>query len=97
MSHEERERALTYCSAEGVRWDEGGFYAPGCRKVLETLWRSSARVVIIPFQDMCGFGSDTRMNIPGTAFDNWRFRTTTETIKQVDVSYYKKLNKAFWR
>ncbi len=97
MSHEERTRALRYCSAEGVRWEEGGYYAPACRKIIETIWRSNARVVIIPFQDMCGFGSDTRMNIPGTAFGNWRYRTTMDTINQVDLNYYKQINETFKR
>ncbi|MBE6648660.1 MAG: 4-alpha-glucanotransferase [Ruminococcaceae bacterium] len=97
MDHEDRERAMRYCSAEGVRWDEGGFYAPGCRKIIEVLWRSNARVTILPFQDMCGFGSDTRMNVPGTAEGNWMYRTTEETIENVDIAYYKKINEVFMR
>ncbi len=97
MEEEDRARALAYCGAEGLRWEEGGYYAPACRKIIEVLWRSNARVVVLPFQDMCGFGSDTRMNIPGTAFDNWRYRATAETIENVDIEYYKKLNKIFMR
>ncbi|MBO7254121.1 MAG: 4-alpha-glucanotransferase [Clostridia bacterium] len=97
MDDEGRERALRYCSAEGVNWYEGGYYAPACRKIIETLWRSNARVTILPFQDLCGFGSDTRMNIPGTSEGNWVYRTTEETIRNVDIGYYKKINETFRR
>ena len=46
---------------------------------------------------MCGFGSDARMNIPGVADKNWRFRTTEETVDAVDTAYYKKINRIFKR
>ena len=46
---------------------------------------------------MCGFGSDTRMNVPGTAEGNWMYRTTQETIDNVDIAYYKKINETFMR
>ncbi len=97
MTVEERDFALDYCSAKGLRWEEGGFYAPACRKVIETVWRSASRVAIVPFQDICGFGADTRMNIPGTPDNNWEFRTTAEMIGMVDKEYYKNLNKIFKR
>ena len=97
LPEEQRRNALAYFSAENVDWSVGGYYAPACRKIIESVWRSSARVAIVPFQDMCGFGSDTRMNIPGTAFDNWRYRASEETIENVDFEYFKKLNLIFKR
>ena len=48
-------------------------------------------------QDMCGFGSDARMNIPSVPEKNWRFRTTTETIDSIDVDYFKKINAVYRR
>ncbi len=97
LTAEERAAALRYCSAEDVRWEEGGFHSPGCRKLIETVWRSSSRVAIIPFQDMCGFGGDTRMNVPGVAEGNWCYRTTEDTINNIDKEYFKTLNRVFKR
>ncbi|MBO5913913.1 MAG: 4-alpha-glucanotransferase, partial [Clostridia bacterium] len=68
-----------------------------CRKIIEAVWRSSAYLAIIPFQDMCGFGSDARMNIPGDDSGKWRFRTTKETIDSIDSGYFNKINSDFRR
>ena len=92
-----RKNVFDYCGFSGENWGEGGFHAPACRKVIETVWRSCADTVIIAFQDMCGFGSDARMNIPGVPDLNWRVRTTAETISSVDKEYFKKLNRIFGR
>ena len=41
--------------------------------ILETLYRSPARLVVVPIQDL--FGWETRINLPGTVRDsNWTFR-----------------------
>lgn len=89
--------ALEYCGFSGNNWGEGGYHAPACRKIIETVWRSCADTAIIALQDMCGFGSDARMNTPGIADGNWQFRTTDDTLKKIDVEYYKKINRLFRR
>ena len=95
----ERERrfALDYAGFEGDNWGEGGYYSKSCRKIIETVWRSASVVAMIAFQDMCGFGSDARMNIPGVPEKNWRFRTTQETIDNIDAGYFRKINSLFRR
>ncbi len=35
---------------------------------------SAADTVIIPVQDVLGLGSEARMNVPGRATGNWRWR-----------------------
>jgi 4-alpha-glucanotransferase len=35
---------------------------------------SVADTAIIPLQDVLGLGSETRMNLPGRASGNWRWR-----------------------
>ncbi len=35
---------------------------------------STARMAILPLQDLLGLGSEARMNVPGSAGDNWRWR-----------------------
>ncbi len=96
-TEEERAFALDYCSFDGLDWGRGGYVAPACRKIIETLWRSNAVLAIIPFQDMCGFGSDARMNVPGDDSGKWCVRTTEDTIKNIDFGYFKKLNRVFYR
>ena len=96
-SERERRFALDYVGFEGDNWGDGGYYSKSCRKVIEAVWRSSSDTAIIAFQDMCGFGSDARMNIPGVPEKNWRYRTTAETINQMDWQYFRKINELFRR
>lgn len=92
-----RRFALDYCGFKGENWGEGGYRSESCRAIIETVWKSVSNTAVIAFQDLCGFGSDARMNIPGIADKNWRFRTTKETIDSVDEAYYKKINRIFKR
>lgn len=94
---EQRKFALDYCNFKGDNWGDGGYYSPSCRAVIETVWRSPSLISIISFQDLCGFGSDARMNVPGRAFGNWLFRTTEETIGMIDSGYYQYINRLFKR
>lgn len=96
-SEEERRFALEYCGFDGHDWGEGGYRSRSCRRIIETVWKSAADLAIISFQDLCGFGSDARMNIPGIAEKNWRFRTTKETIDAMDHAYYAHINRLFRR
>ncbi len=96
-SEAERRFALDYVGFEGDNWGDGGYYSKSCRKIIECVWRSASNTAVIAFQDMCGFGSDARMNIPGVPEKNWRFRTTTETINNMDKEYFRKINSLFRR
>lgn len=96
-SEEDRRFALDYCGFEGQNWGDGGYQSKSCRKIIETVWKSSANTAIIAFQDLCGFGSDARMNIPGVPEKNWRYRTTRETIDQIDFAYFSKINSLYRR
>ena len=58
---------------------------------------SHADVAIIPIQDMLGYGSDTRMNIPGTATGNWVVRFSREDLDGIDNKWYKELNRLYRR
>ena len=60
----ERAFALDYCHFKGDNWGEGGYCSASCRSIIEAVWQSASNIAIIALQDMCGFGSDARMNIP---------------------------------
>lgn len=97
LQDDERKFALEYCGFKGDDWGQGGYYSQSCRAVIETVFKTAASIVVVPFQDLCGFGNDARMNIPGIPKDNWRFRTTFETINGVDNEYFYKINRLFFR
>ena len=96
-SEEERRFALEYCHFNGSNWGDGGFKSASCRAITEAVWQSASNTVIIAFQDMCGFGSDARMNIPGVPEKNWRFRTTRDTIDNIDAEYFRHINSLYRR
>ena len=62
---DERERALAYLDAAGreIHW---AFIRAALSSVAET--------AIVPLQDVLGLGSEARMNLPGRAHGNWRWR-----------------------
>ncbi len=96
-SEDERKFALDYCGYKGDRWGDGGYHSESCRSIIETVWKSSAKLSMIAFQDMCGFGNDARMNIPGTDKGNWLYRAGKDAIDNVDSSYYRHINSLFRR
>lgn len=96
-SPDERKFALDYCGYKGNNWGDGGYKSESCRSVIETVWKSSAYLSIISFQDMCGFGSDARMNRPGIAEENWLYRAGKDAIDNVDEEYYRYINRLYRR
>ncbi len=93
----ERRECLEYCGFEGNNWGDGGTHSASCRAIIKTLWMSHANCVILPIQDMLGYGSDTRMNIPGTATGNWVVRFTSDDLNSIDDSWYSELNRLYRR
>ena len=93
----ERDYALRYCCFGGREWGEGGFYSGSCRAIIETVWRSSANTAIVAVQDMCGFGKDARMNIPGTMGENWTWRISADALSMIDADYYREINNIYRR
>ncbi len=85
-----RERMLNYCGHKGD-------WKSGCESIIRTMLQSHAGLVIMPIQDLLGFGSDTRLNTPGKADGNWAYRITKEQLDSIDREYFKKLNKLYFR
>lgn len=91
-----RSRITTYCGFEGD-WGKGGPDAPCIKAIIRTLFESSAKLAIVPIQDLCGFGGDTRMNTPGRADGNWAFRITAESLGTINTEYYKRISNIYNR
>lgn len=96
-SNDERSKLLEYCRFDDANWGEGGERSKVIRSIITTLWQSSALISIVPIQDICGFGTDTRMNIPGDANGHWRFRITDDSIRNIDYLFYSQLSKTYGR
>lgn len=83
-------RALRYAHSQTgspIHWD-----------FIRMAYASVADLVIVPLQDVLGFGSDCRMNIPGTSQGNWRWRCaarflSAETAKALrdEVLFYNRM------
>ncbi|MDD5657110.1 MAG: 4-alpha-glucanotransferase, partial [Elusimicrobia bacterium] len=63
----ERDNALRYLRSNGlnIHWD-----------MIQAVLKSPADTAVILAQDLLGLGSEARMNLPGTAEGNWKWRMT---------------------
>jgi 4-alpha-glucanotransferase len=69
----ERDYASRYLALDGnaIHWE-----------FIRAVMASVADTAIVPVQDLLGLGSEARMNRPGTASGNWRWRLTPGQITQ---------------
>jgi len=75
LSPEERARLLAYAGGDGG--EPGGSAtatATAAADLIRLAYTSPARRAIVPLQDVFGLGSEARMNTPGRAAGNWRWR-----------------------
>ena len=86
-----RQAMLAYCGFTGNDWGNGR------ECIIRTMMASHAGTVIMPIQDLLGYGSDTRLNTPGKIENNWAYRITKEQLDSIDRSYFKTLNKRYAR
>jgi len=57
-----------------------GTSADATAALLGLAWSSVAALAIAPLQDVLSLGKEARMNQPGTAEDNWRWRVTDDML-----------------
>ncbi|MDD4689715.1 MAG: 4-alpha-glucanotransferase [Eubacteriales bacterium] len=77
---------LEYCGHNPRDWDSA------CTSIIKKIISSSAGLTIFPIQDILGYGSDTRLNIPGKSGGNWQFRITKDQLDEIDTELYNNLN-----
>lgn len=93
----ERDHALRYAGFPGGDWMSGGTQNAACRSLIRALWASAANTVVVPVQDLCAFGKDTRMNVPGVPQGNWMFRLSPEQMAGLDAKWLRSMNDTFYR
>ena len=85
-----RARMLTYCG-------HNGDWKRGLDSMIRTLFASHAKLVMLPIQDILGYGCDTRLNTPGKAEGNWGYRITKSQLDSIDRNKWRTLNKLYYR
>ncbi len=91
MNENARKELFDYCGYYGDDWNKS------CVAIMKTLLGSVADTVIFPIQDIFVYGSDTRMNTPGTNKENWAYRITKDQLKNVSIDRFKYYNTIYGR
>ena len=65
--------------------------------LLRLAWSSEATLAIAPLQDLLNLGEDARMNLPGSAEGNWRWRSTAEILPPPARQWLRDLTNQFNR
>jgi 4-alpha-glucanotransferase len=85
----ERDKALRYLGlrdARQIHWS-----------MIQSAMQSSAETVIFPVQDVLGLGSEARMNTPGVAQQQWRWRMREGALTPPLANRLKELTQLFDR
>jgi len=72
----------------------GGTSADASPALLRVLWSSVAALAMAPLQDVLNLGKEARMNQPGSAEGNWRWRSTDEMLAAPAFQSLQELTRA---
>ena len=61
--------------------------------LINLAWSSVAALAMTPLQDLLNLGSDARMNLPGRAVGNWRWRCTEDMLTPAVFEWLHDLTK----
>ncbi len=85
-----RKRLMEYCGYVGD-WDRS------YDAILRMMFASSAGLLMLPVQDLLLYGSDTRINTPGSSEGNWSYRITKEQLEGVSKAKFAHWNTLYQR
>jgi 4-alpha-glucanotransferase len=63
-------------------------------ELMELAWSSRAALAMAPLQDLLNLGREARMNVPGRADGNWRWRCTEEMVSDPAFEWVRNLTKS---
>jgi 4-alpha-glucanotransferase len=75
----------------------GGSSKEIAHAMIRAIWQSPAIFAIAPFQDFLQVGSSGRMNLPGSAKGNWRWRLKPDQLTDDCSDWMKRINITFGR
>jgi 4-alpha-glucanotransferase len=61
--------------------------------MMRLAWSSPAALAIAPLQDVLNLGASARMNTPGQAVGNWRWRLTDDPLSPAAFDWLGSLTK----
>jgi 4-alpha-glucanotransferase len=61
--------------------------------LIELAWSSKAALAIAPLQDVLNLGAEARMNVPGRAAGNWRWRCPEAMLSAPAIEWLRTLTK----
>jgi 4-alpha-glucanotransferase len=67
------------------------------REMIRLAWSSVAALAMVPLQDLLGLGREARMNVPGSAEGNWRWRFTENMLSAEEFQWLEDLTKTSYR
>jgi 4-alpha-glucanotransferase len=85
---EQRRNFRTYCKKSGSQAVDAAL------ELLALAWSSPAELAIAPLQDLLNLGAEARMNVPGRADGNWRWRATKDMLSNPAFEWLRELTKA---
>ncbi len=62
--------------------------------LMQLAWSSKAALAIAPLQDLLNLGNEARMNVPGRADQNWRWRCTEALLESPAFEWLRGLTKS---
>jgi 4-alpha-glucanotransferase len=65
--------------------------------MIRALYGSVANLVLVPVQDVLGLGSEARMNLPGKATGNWRWRLSEGSLTAALASRLREMTLTYGR
>ncbi len=65
----------------------GGSRASIHEDMIKAAFSTDARLAIAPLQDYLGLGSEARLNTPGTAGNNWRWRLASGQLTEATCTH----------
>ena len=92
-----RDEVLDYIGVGAFEWGAGGRNCKSTRAMIKAVAVSAAETCIFPIQDLTGYGSDTRFNIPGVPEGNWEYRITLSTLEDIDPDFIRGTLRRFGR
>lgn len=88
LNDNQRARIWKYARGAGARSSEAA------HAFMELAWSSIAALAMAPLQDLLNLGKEARMNTPGRADGNWRWRSTAEMLSDSAFEWLRELTKS---
>jgi len=83
---QDRVRRYLWCEGANIHLD-----------LIRSALMSTARIAIIPLQDVLGLGGEARMNVPGVAEGNWKWRVTGDQLNSAKAGMLRYLTELYGR